>query len=67
MDFQLFSYAVMALMVVMIVVLFYGANVSWKRGSQGTAVVYVILAVICAIGTYSIYGDQIRTFLGIVK
>ena len=59
MNFDLFSGAVIAMMLLVIVVMFYETYVLFKAGNKPGALFCACIAVIIGLGTYAVYGDKI--------
>ena len=59
MNFQGFSYAVAAIMVILVVILLYGAVKTWKVGDKFTSLINFLLACVVGYATYALYGEMI--------
>ena len=65
MDFQIMSYAIAAMMVIFVIVLLYGAVVTWKAKSKFIGFVFFMLAIAVGVFTYSVYGKMIMALIGL--
>ena len=59
MDWELFSWAIVALMVIVAIVFLYSAVKAFKVKNKFLGVISLALAAVMLIGTYAIYGEMI--------
>lgn len=59
MSLELFSWAIVALMIIASIVLLYGAVKMFKVKNRFAGIIYILLAAVIGFATYAIYGKMI--------
>ena len=59
MNFELFSYAVLALMVIVVIIFLYASYKSFKAKNNPSGLLNLALAIVFGVAVYAIYGELI--------